>query len=74
MTNITTDYAALTYGSTPYNSLYVRRNGAIIGAIMRVRDNSGEWRAFMADDLLDLRKPTAHPSREAAIAAIIANA
>jgi hypothetical protein len=66
---ITTDYAALTARSTPETCRYVRRDGTIIGAVIRGADG---WLAFAAHDLLDLRSPVARdlPTIDDAIAAV----
>jgi hypothetical protein len=68
----TLDYAALTYGGTPETSLYVKREGKILGAV--IRDHEGNWTAFDVADLLDLRNPLARNlTKDDAIATVIAD-
>lgn len=69
---ITTDYAAISYSSTPQTSRYVRRDEKIIGAVQRAHD--GTWIALNVAQILDRGGCIAEglPDMNAAIAAVVA--
>lgn len=68
---VTTDYAAISYGSTPENSRYVKRSGEIVGAVCRAHD--GTWIAYSAEQILDMRDSLARdlPDMASAVTAIV---
>lgn len=65
-----TDYAALTYGSTPATSSYVKDDGRIIGAVIKGHDG---WIAFEVENLLNLTQPLGRDfaTKDEAVTAVV---